>query len=256
MKISIITVSYNSADTIEETIQSVLSQKGIDLEYVIVDGGSSDCTLDIVEKYKNKISKVISEPDEGVYYAMNKGIGMVSGDVVGILNSDDTYTDDRTLSKVMDRFENSNIDSCYGDLSYVDRDNSKQITRYWKSEKFSDDLLSKGWYPAHPTFFVKRSVYEQVGVFDTQFSIAADADLMLRVFFKHKLKSDYIPEVLVLMKTGGTSSKNTSVIIKQNMEIIRSIKKLGLNVSIFKFCSNKLTSRMMQILRKLSVDSN
>ncbi len=207
MKISIITVSYNSASTIEDTIKSVLAQGYSDLEYIIIDGGSKDGTMDIVNKYTNNIAKVISEKDSGIYDAMNKGIGLATGDVVGILNSDDFYKSNTVLKDVEHCFAQMNADACYGDIEYIDRDDSTKVVRVWKAGEYKKDKLNSGWIPPHPSFFVKREMYVKYGFFNLNFRIAADYELMLRFLLKG-ITLGYIPKTLVSMREGGFSGQS------------------------------------------------
>lgn len=207
MKISIITVSYNSASTIEDTIKSVLAQNYSGLEYIIIDGGSKDGTMDIVNKYTNNIAKVISEKDSGIYDAMNKGIGLATGDVVGILNSDDFYKSNTVLKDVEHCFVQMNVDACYGDIEYIDRDDSTKVVRVWKAGEYKKDKLNSGWIPPHPSFFVKREMYTKYGLFNLNFRIAADYELMLRFLLKG-ITLGYIAKVLVSMREGGFSGQS------------------------------------------------
>ncbi len=218
MKISIITVCYNSASTIEDTIKSVISQDYADLEYIIIDGGSTDETLKIVGKYQDKIAKVVSEPDRGIYDAMNKGIKLASGDIVGIINSDDFYSDNKVLDKVAGVISGG-VDACYGDLAYVNRQDVSKQVRYWKAGEYEKRKLSYGWIMPHPVFFVKKEVYNRFGLFNLSFKIAADYELMLRFLLKG-ISVVYIPETLVCMREGGHSAEN----LKQRMAGWREIK--------------------------------
>ncbi|MBI3502057.1 MAG: glycosyltransferase [Bacteroidetes bacterium] len=218
MKVSIITVCKNSESAIESAIESVLNQDYKDVEYIIIDGKSSDSTISIIEKYKNRISKFISEKDEGMYFALNKGIQLASGDVVGLLHSDDFYPHEKIISRVVKEFEEKKVDSIYGDMQYVQKENTEKVFRHWKSKPFDAKNFLKGWMPPHPAFFVKRICYEKFGMFNTQFSISADYELMLRFLYKHKISSSYIPEVLVKMRTGGISNVNLKSRIKANRE--------------------------------------
>lgn len=229
MKISIITVCYNSEKTIESAIKSVLGQTH-DIEYIIVDGGSTDGTVGIINKYRDRISKIISEPDKGIYDAMNKGIRAATGDVVGTLNSDDFYVDGFVVEKVVKKFEEKNVDCLWGDLVYVDRMNADKVVRVWKSSEYGTGKFKSGWYPPHPTFFVKRSVYEKYGLFNPDFKIAADIEIMLRFLEKLKISSAYIPEVLVKMRTGGVSARNLKNIIRANVEVYHAWKINGLKI--------------------------
>jgi len=206
MKISIITATWNSAATIENAILSVASQGYPDLEHIIVDGNSSDGTLPIVFRYEKLIDKLISEPDHGIYDAMNKGISLSTGEVIGILNSDDFYANPHVLEKVARVFEDQSVDTSYGDLIYVDPTNVKRITRYWRASSHHPRSFYQGWMPPHPTFFVRRSVYEKYGNFNVSLGTAADYELTLRLLLKHEVSTSYIPEVLVHMRAGGASN--------------------------------------------------
>ena len=235
MKISIITVVYNNEKEIEDTIKSVLNQTYKNIEYIIIDGSSTDNTRNIIKKYIKKISIFISEPDNGLYYAMNKGIRIATGDVIGFINSDDFYFSSSVIEKIADEFISKKIDCLYGDIVYVESKNSSKIIRYWKSKKYEKGLFKKGWHPAHPSFFVKKHIYDKYGVFNTNFTIAADYELMLRFLEKNNILSSYLPEVLVKMRSGGQSNKNILKIIKANIESYKAWKTnfLYINPIIF-----------------------
>ena len=218
MKVSIITVCYNAASTIESAIQSVLGQDYKDIEYIIVDGKSTDGTSSIIKKYNDRISKFISEKDQGMYFALNKGIKLATGDIIGILHADDFYSNEKIIFRIVKEFESKNTDSIYGDLQYVSRNNTQKIIRNWKSKSYNSTLFLKGWMPPHPAFFVKRECYEQFGSFNTSFSISADYELMLRFLYKHKISSSYIQDVLVKMRTGGISNVTIKSRIVANRE--------------------------------------
>ena len=217
MKISIITACYNSAATIGDTLQSVAMQSFDDIEHIIVDGASSDNTLEIVSYFPH-VSKVVSEKDQGIYDAMNKGIAMATGEVIGILNSDDVYTNRYALSKVMKEFQKDDTDAVYADLQYVKYNDLQKVTRTWHSGSFSKRKFYYGWMPPHPTFFVRSHVYEQVGKFNCSLKSAADYEFMLRVLLKNHFKARYIPEVLVKMRTGGISNAKLTHRIRANRE--------------------------------------
>jgi glycosyltransferase involved in cell wall biosynthesis len=233
MKISIITVCYNSEKYIQTAIDSVLQQTYEDIEYIIVDGGSIDATLSIIKPYQHKISKFISEPDNGIYDAMNKGINLATGDIIGTLNSDDLYVDEQVLSQVNEIFQNSKSDSLFADLFYVDKEDTNKIIRKWKTKEFIPGSFKKGWHPPHPTFFVKRDVYNKYGLFDLRYKLAADFELMLRFLEKNKIKSVYLNQPLVKMRLGGATNKNLKNILHQNIECYKAFKKNELDVSIF-----------------------
>ncbi len=218
VKLSIITVTYNSAQTLEQTIQSVLSQNYPNIEYIIIDGKSSDNTLSVIEKYKNRISIFISEKDEGLYHAINKGIALATGDIIGILHADDFYIDHNVLTKVADTFAVHHADAVYADLYYVDKNNTDKIIRTWKSGAYKASGFLWGWMPPHPTFFVKRDCYTKYGLFNTTLRSAADYEIMLRLLHKHKINAAYLPQFIVKMRVGGQSNASVKNRVKANNE--------------------------------------
>jgi glycosyltransferase len=217
MKVTIITATYNSSATIEDTLRSVASQDHPTVEHVIIDGLSKDDTLVRVKQYPH-VAQIVAEKDKGIYDAMNKGISMSTGEVIGILNSDDFYSSTSVLSKVADTFQRTGCDALYGDLVYVDKDNTERVVRYWKSGQYQEDAFKWGWMPPHPTFFVRRSLYEKYGLFNLDMKTAADYELMLRIIHKGKAKLAYIPEVLVKMRTGGASNESLLSRLKANAD--------------------------------------
>lgn len=222
MKISIITVVFNNAQLIEHCLTSVLSQVGIDLEYIVVDGASTDGTLEIVSRFAG-VSKVISEPDNGIYDAMNKGIAYATGDVIGILNSDDFYAGNDVLKTVGEMFtKNKALDMVYGNLEYVNREDVSNTVRRWISCSYYPTFFEDGHVPPHPSLFVKRQLYEQAGSFNITYKLASDYELMLRLFRKHHFKSAHINRVFVKMRLGGATNKNLKNILNGNREIYRS----------------------------------
>lgn len=241
MKISIITVSYNSSKTIEDTFNSILKQTYNNIEYIIVDGNSKDKTLEIIKEYESKFIdkkiefKWISEKDAGLYDAMNKGIKMATGDIVGILNSDDLYFDEFVIEKVAIALGNNLTDSLYGNLYYVEEDNINKIVRNWKSRNYQDGLFEKGWQIAHPTFFVKKEIYYKYGLFNLDFRIAADYEIILRFIKKYDISTQFLDEYLIKMRLGGESNQNIKNIIKGNKEIYRAwvINNLKFNKTLF-----------------------
>ena len=222
MKISIITPTYNSVKTISRTIDSVIYQSYKDIEYIIIDGGSTDGTDSIVSKYKDELNiKFISEKDSGIYDAMNKGIKMATGDIIGILNSDDFYENKFVLIDVVEAFNNSSIDAVYGDISYFGSDINK-ITRVWKSGEYKESKLNNGWAIPHPALFIRRSVYERYGLFNLDFNIAADYEFILRILKVYKIRIKYIPKVFARMFNGGNSGSSLSQRVKGWQELEKS----------------------------------
>ncbi len=228
MKISIITSVYNNAATIEDAIKSVLSQTYTNIEYIVVDGASKDGTTDIIKKYENQISKFIREKDKGIYDGLNKGVDLATGDVIAFLHSDDIYENENVVADIVKLFETTNTDSIYGDLVYVDKNDTNKIFRYWKSGKYTFKKLCNGWMPPHPTFFVKREFYEKYGKFDLSYGIAADYDFMLRMLGKYKITTAYLPKVLYKMRVGGASNRSLKNIIQKSQEDIKALKNNGI----------------------------
>lgn len=234
MRVSIITVAYNSAATIRDTIESVINQTYPDIEYIVVDGVSKDNTIDIVKEYEPEFKgrmRWISEPDNGLYDAMNKGFAMATGKIVGIINSDDLFSDKQAVEKVVCKFKmNDPVDCVFADLFYVAQNDTNKIVRYWKTGKKKS--FAKGWHPAHPTFYVKKEIYDRCGTFDLQFKLAADFELMLRLVEKDRISMVYLPEPLVKMRLGGATSKNLTNIKKGNLECIQAFRKNEIKVSV------------------------
>jgi len=249
MKISIITVCLNSAEIIEDTIMSALSQDYNNIEYIIVDGGSSDGTLDIMNRYRNNISNLISEPDNGIYDAMNKGVKLATGEILGFLNSGDIYASETVIGQIVKSIQTNNTDCCYGNLEYVAENNPDKTVRRWKSQPYQSGLFKKGWHPPHPTFFAKKTVFDKYGDFDLSYDIGADYELMLRFLEKHSVKSCYIPSVLVKMRNGGKSNRNLWQIIKANIECYRAWKRNNLKVSPF-IMLKKPASKLIQYIKR------
>ncbi len=251
MKISIITVSYNSEKFIEDCINSLLNQSYKNIEYIIVDGLSSDNTFKIVKQYSDFISVIVHEPDKGIYDAMNKGLKVSTGDVVGFLHSDDMYANQDVISKVVNLFKSDpELDACYGDLNYVKREDVSKVVRYWKSCKYEKGLFSKGWTPPHPTVFIKRKIYEYYGNFNTYYPIISDVELMMRFFEVKKIKTKYLNETLVKMRLGGKSNKSLRSVLYQNFDILNALKKNGLESNPIIFFINKIISRTKQYIQK------
>jgi glycosyltransferase involved in cell wall biosynthesis len=216
LKVSIITVVYNGAATIRHCIDSVLSQDYGSIEYIIIDGNSTDGTLEIIKSYGSAVYKLVSEPDKGIYDAMNKGIALATGEVIGILNADDFYAGKTVISEVADAMIRSGADGCYGDLNYVDGQDETVIRRNWVSGNYKPNSFWFGWMPPHPTFFVRKKCYENYGDFRLDLGSAADYEIMLRFILKNGIKLTYIPKVLVKMRTGGVSNSNVKNRLKAN----------------------------------------
>jgi glycosyltransferase involved in cell wall biosynthesis len=217
LKLSIITATYNSAATVAQTLECIRRQDYPFVEHIIVDGLSRDNTLAIVRQFPH-VARLVSERDKGIYDAMNKGIGLAGGEIIGILNSDDIYADVGVLSTVAAVFEDERIDACYADLQYVDPSNTEKVLRTWRSGPYSEKAFYWGWMPPHPTFFVRRAVYEKAGLFDTSLTSAADYELMLRVLLKHRFAVHYIPRVIVKMRAGGMSNASFWNRLRANKE--------------------------------------
>lgn len=225
IKISIITTVFNNRENIEDCIQSVLSQTYPNVEYIIVDGNSTDGTVDVIRSFAHKIGKWVSEPDKGIYDALNKGIGMATGDVVGILHSDDLFGNPMVLEHVARLFDATGCDAVYGDLVYVSKTNSEKVIRYWKSAPFDVKRFKQGWMPAHPTLFLKKKVYDTYGLFDLRFKIAADYELILRTIASGKLECAYLPEIITRMRLGGASNKSIRNILKKSCEDYKALRQ-------------------------------
>jgi glycosyltransferase involved in cell wall biosynthesis len=247
MKVSIITITYNSAETVEDTIQSVLSQDYPNIEYIIVDGASKDDTMAIVNRYRDKIATIISEPDKGIYDAMNKGVRAATGDIIGILNSDDFYADNSVISDIVKAIQQDNADACYADLVYVDRTATDKVIRSWKSGEYRHGDFLRGWMPPHPTFFVKRSWYERHGLYSLQLKSAADYELMLRFIHKHGVSMAYLPRVITKMRAGGQSNITLKNRWKANQEDRLAWKMNGLQPGFLTLVRKPL-SKLLQYL--------
>ena len=248
MKVSIITVCFNSNKTIKDTIESVMSQKYDNIEYIIVDGGSTDGTLETLAKYRDQISKHISEPDTGIYDAMNKGIKLATGDIVGFLNAGDFYAVETAILQIATSFQENDCEIVYADLEYVAENNPGKTVRKWKSQPYQSGLFKKGWHPPHPTFFAKKTVFDKYGAFGLSYNIGADYELMLRFLQKYNIKTEYIPHVLVKMRSGGISNKNLYQIIKANIECYRAWRKNGLKVTPL-IMLKKPVSKLVQYMK-------
>lgn len=251
MKISIITVAYNSEGTIRDTIESILKQTYSDIEYIIVDGASSDGTLDIVRNYVECFDgrlRYVSEPDKGIYDAMNKGIMMATGDVVGILNSDDTFFDEHVIADIVHIFKEFDVDCVYGDLVFVKPDNTNKLIRSWFGSQYIKNAFLKGWSPAHPTFYVKRECYNKYGLYDISMKISADFDLMMRFLAKYEISNRYMRRIFIKMRYGGESTGSLKNIYKGNDSIKKAFKKNGIEMPRFYFI-RRLSPKLWNLLK-------
>jgi glycosyltransferase involved in cell wall biosynthesis len=250
MKISIITVCYNSEKTIRDTIESVLSQDYPDIEYIVVDGLSKDNTIDIINEYRGEITNIVSEPDSGIYDAMNKGIRYSTGDVVGILNSDDFFENLHVISDVVKHFKRNPTASCiFGDVVFVDPCCSKNITRFYSSERFRPWKLRFGWMPPHPATFIKRVVYKKFGGYTVGYKISADYEFFVRMFMVHKLAYSRIDKVLVRMRAGGVSTSGVKSTLLLNSEIVKACKSNGIYTNLFLILL-KAPFKILEIVRR------
>lgn len=249
MKISIVTVAFNAANTIADTLESVASQTHPDIEHIVVDGGSRDGTLEIVKRHKQHISQWISEPDKGIYDAMNKGLALATGEIIGFLNADDVYADPEVLARVSAIMEAERLDALFGDADFVSPNRPDRPMRRYRSERFRPDRIAWGWMPAHPTLFLRRYVYERFGVFRTDYRIAGDFELVARVFHGGTLRYRHVPEVLVRMRTGGISTGGWRSTLLLNREVLRACRENGIATSLPKILS-KYPAKLLEFLRR------
>jgi glycosyltransferase len=227
LKISVITVVFNRRDTIEDALRSVASQVYGNVEHIVVDGGSSDGTMDVLNACRGQLDVLLSEADSGIYDALNKGIALSTGDVVGFLHSDDVFADTRVLSRIAEVFADEAVGAAYGDLVYVHEVDMARVIRHWSAGNFSKSKLTWGWMPPHPTFYVRRSLYAQLGSFDLRYSISADYDTMLRFLGRGQVRATYIPEVLIKMRLGGVSNRSLANILQKSWEDYLALRRNG-----------------------------
>jgi glycosyltransferase involved in cell wall biosynthesis len=246
MKISVVTVVLNAERTLAASLKSVASQSYSGVEHLLIDGGSTDGTLSIARQYGTHLATCISEPDKGIYDAMNKGAPRSTGDVIAFLNADDFYASPYVIEKVAQIFQDESIEACYGDLQYVDQHNPDLILRYWQAGAFTLGKFASGWAPPHPAFFVRRSVFFEAGGFNLRYKLAADNANMMKILECMKSKSSYIPEVLVKMRTGGATNKNIKNIIRGNLEILNALNENGIKINIISYIFKKIALKMSQ----------
>jgi len=228
MKVSIITATYNSAATIHDTLASLESQTYPDIEYIIVDGSSKDNTLEVIKNNCTRVSKIISEPDHGIYDALNKGIAAATGDIVGFLHSDDLFAYPDAIQDMVGIFQSGGYDAVYADLEYVQQKDVNKVVRRWQSGSYNKKKLKYGWMPAHPTFYMKRSCYKQLDDFDLSYKIAADYDSILRYLWRGNVHAGYLPKVLIKMRVGGISNRSLASILCKTREDIQAMRNNGL----------------------------
>ncbi len=249
MKVTLITVTFNSQRHLEDCIRSVMQQRYPDIEYIIIDGKSTDHTIDIIKKYETGISKWISEKDKGMYDAINKGMAIATGDVIGILNSDDMLASPDIVGVIAEAFIQKNVDSIYGDLEYVDAENTDKIYRIWKGKPYRRSLFTKGWMPAHPTFYFKRELLKKYGGYETHYFSAADYEFMARYLYKYRISSYYIPSLIVKMRRGGQSNSNIRMRLRANRRDYLAMKRNNIPFAFFVSILKPL-SKLHQYYRK------
>ena len=249
MRISIITVAYNAARTIADTLESVAAQTHPEIEHIVVDGASTDSTVEIIELHGKHVARFISEPDRGIYDAMNKGLDLATGEVIGFLNADDVYADNGVLQRVSTIMARRNLDALFGDAEFVSPVRPDHPLRRYRSERFRPERIAWGWMPAHPALFLKRSVYEHFGKFRTDYRIAGDFELVARVFHGGTLTYRHVPEVLVRMRTGGISTGGWRNTILLNQEVLRACRENGIATSLPKILS-KYPAKLLEFLHR------
>lgn len=255
MKVSLITVTYNAAEFIQDCIESVIMQDYSDIEYIIIDGGSNDGTVEIIQKYEAHLAYWVSEPDKGIYDAMNKGLRQAHGDIIGLLNADDMYTHTEVVSRIIQEFKEKRVDSVFGDLVITKREDTSRIIRFYPGKNFKPKQFASGNMPPHPTFYVKKSLYEQYGDFDTSYKICADFDLMVRFLYKKEASYSYIPEVLITMRSGGNSSRSLGVLrttFALNREMLEACRKYEIKTNLL-FIYTKYFQKIFQLIRRPSL---
>lgn len=249
VKITIITVSYNSATTIADTLKSISNQSYPHIEYIVVDGSSTDHTLDVIRLYGERITHLISEPDAGIYDAMNKGVVLATGDIIGILNADDVYADADILAIVAEHFECDELDALLGDVAFFRPEAPGKLIRRYDSGRFSPKRIAWGWMPAHPALFLRRSIYEDVGLFRTDYRIAGDFEFIARAFGSGKLRHRHVPKILVKMRLGGISTGGLRNTMLLNREVLRACRENDIKTNMFKVLS-KYPAKALEFFRR------
>lgn len=225
--ISVVTATWNCADTIRDCLDSVASQTYPHIQHVVIDGASNDGTVDVLRLNQHQLAAFVTEPDKGIYDALNKGIAHASGDIVGFLHADDVYADADVLARVATAFEDPAVQAVYGDLQYVQKADTNKVVRYWQSAPFSPPMLANGWMPPHPTLYIRREWYQRIGGFDTRYRIAADYFSILQLFSHPDFNTVYLPQVLVKMRVGGESNRSLKNIIRKSREDMDALRRVG-----------------------------
>lgn len=249
MKISVITVCFNSSATIADTLRSVAMQTHPEVEHIVIDGGSTDTTLELVKCHGARVTRIVSEPDRGIYDAMNKGLALATGNVVGFLNSDDFFVDAHVLEHVCAAMRTPGVDACYGDLEFVDQLKLDRVVRFWKAGPYRKGACARGWMPPHPTFYARRRAYEQHGGFDLSFRMAADFEMSLRLLEVAHLHAVYLPKVMVQMRTGGASNRGLASLVRNNRETSRACVKHGFAGGP-RFLASRLLYKLPEFFRR------
>lgn len=249
MKISIVTAIRNDVDTVAETLNSVAEQVDADIEHILIDGGSTDGTVDVIKRNSTRLAYFVSEPDRGPYDGMNKGIEVATGDAIGFLNGDDAFLSRNVVARISEVLADDDVDACYANLVYTAQDDPNRVIRWWRSQPYRPGLFLRGWMPAHPTFYVKRRIFEKFGGFDLQFKRQADFELALRFMHVHGIRAVFVPEFWVRMRVGGFSNKGYKNILLGNMESYRICRKNGVKVWPW-FPIVKMVSRLPQFFEQ------
>lgn len=247
MKVTVITVAFNAENSIGDTLDSVATQLHPDIEHIVVDGASTDGTLEVIKRHGQHVSRLVSEPDHGIYDAMNKGLRLATGDIIGFLNADDVYADTGVLARVSAAMEAGRLDALFGDAEFVSPDRPDHPLRRYRSGRFRPGRIAWGWMPAHPTLFLRRTVYERFGLFRTDYRIAGDFELVARMFHGDTIKYRHMPEVLVRMRTGGVSTGGWRNTLLLNREVLRACRENGITTSLPKILS-KYPAKLLEFI--------
>ncbi len=248
-KLTVITINYNDSAGLEKTVKSVVSQDLPNFEYIVIDGGSTDGTQSLVREHGERVSRFVSEPDRGIYDAMNKGLALASGDVVGFLNADDVFASPLAAARIAQEFAAKDVDACYGDLVYVGSDDPSPVIRYWRGGVYRQGLCAQGWAPPHPTFYVRREVYARHGGFNDELRVASDFELALRLLDVAGIPVRYIPEVLVRMRVGGASNGTLRGILRGHQDMAAALRAHGLPAG-WGWSVRRLARRVPQFLSR------